>query len=112
VAQTSKKNSATKEPSKESIAKAKYYAAKAAKRAARSVSRGTVPNENATTQNSNAVATKPKRARYARKMKPVQRRPTVSILPPRRTSFHARLMSKGITLPPKEERGTGLKLLG
>jgi len=112
VAKTSKKNSATKEPSKESIAKAKYHAAKAAKRAARSLSQGTGPGDGAATQLSAAVAAKPKRARYVREMKPAQPRAAVSILPPRRTSLHAKLMSKGIVLPPKEERGTGLKLLG
>jgi hypothetical protein len=112
VAKTQKKQSATKEQSKESLAKAKYHAAKAAKRAARVAASGVLVNEGATGQPVPAVATKPKRARYVREINPVQPCAALSVLPPRRTTFFARIMSKGIAMPPKEERVMGLKLMG
>jgi hypothetical protein len=107
VAKNSKKQSAIKEQSKASLAKARYDAAKAAKKAARTVSLVTGVNESATVQLITAVPTKPKRVRYFREMKAVQPRAAFSALPPRSNSLFARMMSKGIALPPKEERSIG-----
>ena len=112
MAKITKKPSASKEQSKEALAKAKYAAAKAAKRAARSVSPVAGVNEGTSAQPIPAVATKPKRVRYVREVKPVQSRAASSVLPPRSGTFSARLMSKGMALPPKDERGLAMKMMG
>ena len=101
MTKTMSKQSAPKEQSKESLAKARYKAAKAAKRAARAASQLPNPNECVTVHPITAVPTKPRRARYVRELKTVLPRAALSVLPPRSTLLSARLMSKGIALPPK-----------
>ena len=55
------------------------------------------------------VAKKPKKPRYVRERKETKPQVPPTALPPRSTKATAKLLTKNLTLPPKEERASGTK---
>jgi hypothetical protein len=114
MAKKAKKEAVKPEQSKERLAKAKYHAEKAAKRARAAAASTAAANGTSPAAAPPAVTPAPKkdkRPRYVREKKPEELpapadSPAVTI-PPRSTSFSAKLITKGLALPPKEEKGLG-----
>ena len=108
MAKMPKKQAVLPQQSVDSMAKAKYDTAKAAKRTGQALAPAVDAGEGEVVR---PIAPTKKRVktRFVRERKVAEPRTVSSVLPPRSTSATARLMSKGLALPPKENKTTGPK---
>lgn len=99
MAKKAKKEAVKPDESKATLAKKKYHAEKAAKAAAKATRQGAAPAPVAA-----PAVKKPKKPRFVREKKAARPQTETVPLPPRSTTFSAKIMSKGLALPPKDDK--------
>ena len=106
-----KKPDAAPEPApKGTLATAKDAAVKAAGKVVAAVTRvAEAAQEHVVRPVVEAVTKKPKKARFVRETKAKKPAPPAAPLPPRSTKAAGKLMSKNLTVPPKEDLPAGQK---
>jgi hypothetical protein len=109
MAQKPKKEAVKPEEPKSTITRAKGAVVKAAEKVAEVVTHAAKAVQEHVVPPVVEAVKQPKRPRFIREKKEKRRQPKPAPLPPRSTKATAKLMTKGLAVPPKEGKAAGQK---